>query len=111
MKDRSKRTETVGPQFGERRKGQAECDSVLSAKSDGNDIELNGETDDEDVEEVETGFDDGSAQVRNIRDSGQPTAHGTPRAHDHTSSMQIMVQVLRDGTWCEIAAPEIRCSR
>ena len=30
-----------------------------------NDIELNGETDDEDMEDGETGFDDGSAQVRN----------------------------------------------
>ena len=37
-------------------------------------IELNGETDDEDIEDGETGVDDGSAQVRNIRDPGQPTA-------------------------------------
>ena len=29
------------------------------------DVELNGETDDEDMEDGETGFDDGSAQVRN----------------------------------------------
>ena len=36
--------------------------------------ELNSETDDEDVADAETGFDDGSAQVRNIRDPGQPTA-------------------------------------
>ena len=39
------------------------------------DIELNGETDDEDTEDGETGLDDGSAQVRNIRDPGRPTAH------------------------------------
>ena len=38
-----------------------------------NDIEWNGETDDEDVEDGETGFDDGSAPVRNMRDPGQPT--------------------------------------
>ena len=38
--------------------------SALSVKSDGNDTELNGETDDEDMEDGETGFDDGSAQVR-----------------------------------------------
>ena len=31
--------------------------------------------DGEDVEDGEMGFDDGSAQVRNIRDPGQPTAH------------------------------------
>ena len=48
---------------------------MLSVKSDGIDIELHGETDDEDTEDGETGFDDGSAQVRNIRDPGQPTAH------------------------------------
>ena len=38
-----------------------------------NDIEFNGETDDEDMEDGETRFDDGSAPVRNIRDPGQPT--------------------------------------
>ena len=38
-----------------------------------NDIELNGETDDEDMEDGETGFDDGSAAVRTICDPGQPT--------------------------------------
>ena len=30
---------------------QRECDSVLSATNDENDVELNGETDDEDVED------------------------------------------------------------
>ena len=48
--------------------------SVLSATSDENGDELNGETDDEDMEDGEMGFNDGSAQVRNIRDPGQPTA-------------------------------------
>ena len=38
---------------------QRECDSVLSATNDENDVELNGETDDEDMEDGETGFDDG----------------------------------------------------
>ena len=53
---------------------QRECDSVLSATNDENDLELNGETDDEDMEDGEVGFvDDGSVQVRNIRDPGQPT--------------------------------------
>ena len=47
--------------------------SVLSATSDENGDELNGETDDEDMEDGEMGFDDGSVQVRNIRDPGQPT--------------------------------------
>ena len=70
MEDRSKRTEAVRPQLEERCEKQRECDSVLSATSDENDDELNGETDDEDMEDGETGFDDGSAQVRNIRDLG-----------------------------------------
>ena len=43
----------------------------MSARSGGKDIELNRETDGEDVEDGETG----SAQVRNIRDPGQPTAN------------------------------------
>ena len=47
---------------------------VLNVTNDENDEELNGETDDEDTEGGEMGFDDGSAQVRNIRDPGQPTA-------------------------------------
>ena len=37
----------------------------MSAKSDGDDIELHGDTDDEDMEDGETGFDEGSAQARN----------------------------------------------
>ena len=67
MEDRSKRTEAVRPQFGEHCESQSECDSALSVKSDVNDIDLDGETDDEDMEDEETGFNDGSAQVRNIR--------------------------------------------
>ena len=46
-----------------------------SVKCDGNGIVLNRETDDEDTEDGEMGFDDGSAQARNNRDPGQPTAH------------------------------------
>ena len=64
---------------------------------------MNGETDDEDVEDGETGYGDGSAQVRNLRDPR------TQRAHNLTSTLQIMVKVLRDGTWCEFAAKEIGC--
>ena len=63
--------------------GQSECDSALCVKSETHDIELNGETDDEDMEDGETGFDDGSAQVRSIRDPGQPTAHGH---QEHTTT-------------------------
>ena len=74
MEDRSKRAETVKPQLDERCERRQKCDSVLSATNDENDVELNGETDDEDVEDGEMGFDDGSAQVRNIRDPGLPTA-------------------------------------
>ena len=65
MEDRSKQTGVVRPPLDERCGEQRECDSVLSATYE----ELNGETDDE--EDGETAFDDGSAQVRNIR--GQPT--------------------------------------
>ena len=67
LDDRSRRTETVSPQRDER-------DSASSVNNDGNDIDMNGETDDEDMEDGDTRFDDGSAQVRNIRDPGQPTA-------------------------------------
>ena len=74
VEDRSKRAETVRPQLGERQEKRRDCDSVLSATNDENGDELNGETDDEDMEDGEMGFDDGSAQVRNIRDPGQPTA-------------------------------------
>ena len=44
-------------------------------KSDRNDCKLDGEMDDEDMGDGTTGFDDGSAQVSNRRDPGQPTAH------------------------------------
>ena len=68
------RAETVRPQLNERCEKQRERDSVLSARNNENDVELNGETDDEDMEDGEMGFDDGSAQAINIRDPGQPNA-------------------------------------
>ena len=71
MEDRSKQTETVRPQFDERFEKQRERDSALG--SDENDVELNGETDDEDMEDGEMEFDDGGAQVRNGRDPVQAT--------------------------------------
>ena len=37
---------------------------MLSVKNDRNDIELNGDTDDEEMLDGGTGFDDGSAQVK-----------------------------------------------
>ena len=61
VEDRSKRAENVRPQFGERCEKQSECDSALSAKSAVNDVELNDETDDEDMEDGETRFDEGSS--------------------------------------------------
>ena len=60
MEDRSKRAETVRPQFGEHCESHFECDSALSVQSDGNEIESNGETDDDDMEDGEVGFDDAS---------------------------------------------------
>ena len=74
VEDRSKGTEAVRPQFGECCEKQSECDSALGAKSDENDVELNGETG-EDMEDGETGFDDGSVQVSNIFDPRQPTVN------------------------------------
>ena len=68
MEDRSKRTETVRPQSNDRCEKRQGRDSAPSAKNDENDVELNGETD-EDMEDGEVGFDDGSAQVRNNRPS------------------------------------------
>ena len=61
---------------------------ALSAKSDVNDIELNGETDDEGMEDREMGLDDWCAQMRNIRDPGQPTAseHQEHVTTDHGAS-------------------------
>ena len=64
MEDKSNRTETARLQFGECCESQSECDSALSVKVDGNDIELLGD-----------GIRDGSAQVRNFRDPGQLTAN------------------------------------
>ena len=52
VEDESKRTETVRPQFGECCDSQSECDSMSSVTSDGNDIELDGETDGEDMEGI-----------------------------------------------------------
>ena len=54
--------------------------------------------DGEDVEDGEMGFDDGtSAQVRNIRDPGQPTAHEHQEHMTTHQPTQIMMQVLCDG--------------
>ena len=103
VEDRSKRAETVRPQLDERCEKRRECDGVLNVTNEENGDELTGETDNEDMEDGEMGFDDGSAQVRNIRDPRQPT-----RAHDHTSTPQIVVQILCDGARCERAAQEIR---
>ena len=47
---------------------------MLNVTNDENGDELHGETDDEDMEHGEVRFNDGSAQVRNIRDPGQPPA-------------------------------------
>ena len=58
-----------------------------------NDIELHGETDDDDIEDAETGFDDGSAQVRNIRDPSQPTAN---EHQEHMTTQRL------HRTWCKL---------
>ena len=58
MEDRSKRNETVRPTFVGCCEKQRECDSVLSATNVENDVEFNDETDDEDMEDGEMGFDE-----------------------------------------------------
>ena len=46
------------------------------------------------------------------RESMMGVFRSTPSAHDHSSTIPIMVQVLREGTWCAfVAAQEIGCSR
>ena len=93
-----KDSETASPQRDEHSGCQVECDSALGVKSDGHDIELNGETDNEDVEDEETRFDGGSAQVRNIRDPGQPTANeykehvATPRPYRSWCEFCVMAR-------------------
>ena len=50
------------------------------------------------MEDGETVFDDGSAQVRNVRDPGPPTAK---EHQEHVAThrpYKIMVEVLCDGT-------------
>ena len=89
---RSKRNETERPQFGE-------YNRALSVKSDGNDIEV---PDDEHMEDGDAGFDDGSAQARNIRDPATDCPR-KPTAHDPASTIQIMVQVL-----CGVNSPHRR---
>ena len=81
MEDRSKRTETVRPQFGERCEKRPVCVSALIAKSDENDVELNGETDDEDMEDGETGFD--VRTVTNARQVGMRMRSKCTGTHRH----------------------------
>ena len=61
VEDRSKGAETARPLRDEHCDCQFVSDSASSEKSEMNDTELNGETDDEDMEDGETGYDDGSA--------------------------------------------------
>ena len=49
MEDMSKREETVRPRHDEHCDCQFVCDSASSAKSDVNDTDMNGETDDENI--------------------------------------------------------------
>ena len=56
-------------------------------------------------------FDDGSAPGKEHPRPRPTDRQGASRAHDHTSTVQIMVRVLRDGTRGERTAQAIRCSR
>ena len=57
-----------------------------------NDNELNVQEDNEAMEDGETGYDDGSVQVRNIRDPGQPTV----KAHQ-----EHMTTHRPHSSWCQ----------
>ena len=97
MEDRFKRAETVRPQLDERCEKRRECDGVLNVTNDENGDELNGETDDENMEDGEVGFDDGSAQVKSIRDPGQPSAKEHQEHLTTHRPLQIIMQILCDG--------------
>ena len=84
---------------------------MLSTTSDKSNDELNGDTDDADLEDGETEFDDGEC-IGKEHSRPRPTdCPRTPRAPDHTSTAQIMVPVLRDGTRRERSAQGVGCSR
>ena len=111
--NRFKRLAKVIPQLNGRCAKRQECDSVLSATNDVNHVELHGETDDKDMDDGEMGFDDGSAQARNIRDLGQPTVK------EHQKHMTTH---RRCRSWCKFCVmgrganalrigQEIGCSR
>ena len=106
MEDRSKRTGVVRPQLDVRCGEQRECDSVLSATNDENDEELNGETDDE---ETETEYDDGSAQVRNIRDPGQPTANRTSPSTRKPNRSRVTASWRKPVQWDHRTCSGARC--
>ena len=57
------------------------------------------------------GFDDGSVQVRNIRDPGQPAAKEQQEHMTTHRPYRSWCKILCDGARCERAAQEIRCSR
>ena len=86
----------VRPQHDEHCERQFVCDSGLNGKSVGDDIELNGETDDEDIEDGETGFVGERAQARDLRDAGQRTASEhtehmtTPQPHRSWCKFSVM---------------------
>ena len=84
---------------------------MLNVTNDENGHELNGETDNEDMEDEEMGFDDGSAQVRNIRDPGQPTAKEHQEHMTTHRPYRSWCKFCVMGRGCERAAQEIRCSR
>ena len=109
VEDRSKRTETVRAQSNERCEKRQGCDSVLSATNDENDVELNGEM----MRTRRTEKWDLTTEVcrKNIRDPGQPTVKELQEHMTNTSTVQIMVQVLCDGTRGERTAQEIGRSR
>ena len=76
VEDRFRQTETLSTQRDEHCGCHSERVSASSVKKDGNDMELNGETDEE-MEDEETEFDDGSTQEKNIRDHAQSTLKNT----------------------------------
>ena len=100
MEDRSKRAETVRPLHDQHCERQLVCDIASSAKNVMNDIELNDETDDEDMEDGETGLGDGSAAAEfaaylmNRCDTGSDGKTPIHKLHGRTPILEFGDNIL-----------------
>ena len=93
----SKQSETARPQGDQYCHRHLSSNGVMDARGDDDDTEMNCEEDDGDVEDGETGFDDGSSRVRSVRDPGQPTVD---ELREHITTHQ------RFRSWCQFCVIE-----